>query len=115
MSAGPHDSHVLRGSDASSFDHVCERCGRTDKVPGGWGELAEPCPSVMPKLTRAQAELEATHLVCTKCGSRVANIPGAMNYRVCDGHLMDPPDRACNFIPAGRAWKPADPSPGGKP
>lgn len=39
-----HPSHELRGSDASTFDVVCIHCGNTDKVPGGWGELAKPCP-----------------------------------------------------------------------
>jgi hypothetical protein len=24
---------------------VCVNCGATDVVPGGWGQLAEPCPS----------------------------------------------------------------------
>lgn len=39
-----HSSHVLRSSDASTFDVVCENCGRHDEVPGGWGRLVEPCP-----------------------------------------------------------------------
>jgi hypothetical protein len=30
--------------DASTYDEVCEVCGATDRVPGGWGELAYPCP-----------------------------------------------------------------------
>lgn len=41
-----HDSHVTRFSmDASSWDEICVNCGNTDKVPGGWGELARPCPN----------------------------------------------------------------------
>jgi hypothetical protein len=39
-----HPSHKVRSSDASRFDFVCERCGHTDTVPGGWGKLAYPCP-----------------------------------------------------------------------
>lgn len=42
--SGPHPSHNLRSSDASTFDVICEDCGRTDQVPGGWGKLTEPCP-----------------------------------------------------------------------
>ncbi len=41
-----HPSHVTRYSDASSFDEICTNCGATDMVPGGWGQLALPCPSV---------------------------------------------------------------------
>jgi hypothetical protein len=40
----PHGSHELRGSDASTFDYICVHCGHTDRVPGGWGKLVEPCP-----------------------------------------------------------------------
>ena len=29
--------------NASRYDEVCVNCGATDQVPGGWGELAEPC------------------------------------------------------------------------
>ena len=44
---GKHPSHQTRFSfDASTYDEVCELCGNTDKVPGGWGKLAEPCPVV---------------------------------------------------------------------
>lgn len=40
-----HPSHKTRFSmDASTFDEICENCGATDEVPGGWGLLAEPCP-----------------------------------------------------------------------
>lgn len=42
---GPHPSHKTRFSDASSFDEICENCGATDQVPGGWGALAYPCPN----------------------------------------------------------------------
>jgi hypothetical protein len=39
-----HPSHKTRFSfDASTFDVICELCGATDEVPGGWGLLAEPC------------------------------------------------------------------------
>ena len=41
---GLHRSHVTRPSDASTFDEICVNCGATDQVPGGWGELANPCP-----------------------------------------------------------------------
>lgn len=39
-----HPSHKTRMSDASTYDEVCVLCGRTDQVPGGWGDLAFPCP-----------------------------------------------------------------------
>ncbi len=40
-----HPSHVTRFSwDASTYDEICVNCGATDQVPGGWGELANPCP-----------------------------------------------------------------------
>lgn len=42
---GPHPSHNVRGSDASSFDYICTHCGACDHVPGGWGNLALPCPT----------------------------------------------------------------------
>lgn len=42
--SGPHDSHVIRGSDASSFDEICVNCGAHDEVPGGWGNLIYRCP-----------------------------------------------------------------------
>ena len=42
---GKHPSHKTRFSfGASTFDEICELCGATDHVPGGWGKLAEPCP-----------------------------------------------------------------------
>lgn len=41
---GLHPSHVTRFSDASTFDEICMNCGSTDEVPGGWGQLAKPCP-----------------------------------------------------------------------
>ncbi len=41
---GPHPSHVTRmAMDASSYDEKCINCGATDEVPGGWGQLANPC------------------------------------------------------------------------
>lgn len=41
---GPHPSHKTRFSwDASTYDEICEICGATDEVPGGWGRLALPC------------------------------------------------------------------------
>lgn len=36
----PHPSHVLSG-DAST--PVCEKCGATEQVPGGWSTLRFPC------------------------------------------------------------------------
>lgn len=44
-----HPSHETRSSDASRFDTVCDKCGRTDEVPGGAGQLALPCPAVKMK------------------------------------------------------------------
>jgi len=41
---GIHPSHETRISDASTFDEICVKCGRTDEVPGGWGHLGEQCP-----------------------------------------------------------------------
>ena len=39
-----HPSHKTRFSfDASSYDEICELCGATDQVLGGWAELALPC------------------------------------------------------------------------
>ncbi len=38
-----HPSHVTRMSDSSLFDEICTVCGATDRVPGGWGNLAKPC------------------------------------------------------------------------
>lgn len=40
---GLHPSHRTRFSDASTFDEICELCGAHDEVPGGWGQLEEPC------------------------------------------------------------------------
>lgn len=40
-----HPSHKTRFSfDASTYDEICVLCGATDEVPGGWGQLAYPCP-----------------------------------------------------------------------
>lgn len=39
-----HESHKkVRSSDASTFDMICDDCGSTDQVPGGWGLLKRPC------------------------------------------------------------------------
>lgn len=47
---GPHPSHVVRFSwDASFYDEICVNCGATDRVPGGWGKLAEPCLNLIGK------------------------------------------------------------------
>lgn len=46
---GPHPSHVTRISDASTFDEICINCGAHDIVPGGWGELVNPCPNPVGK------------------------------------------------------------------
>lgn len=40
---GPHPSHKTRFSDSSFYDECCINCGATDQIPGGWGELANPC------------------------------------------------------------------------
>jgi hypothetical protein len=26
------------------YDEICVNCGAHDNVPGGWGDLAKPCP-----------------------------------------------------------------------
>lgn len=41
-----HPSHETRFSDSSFYDEVCIKCGAHDETPGGWGELALPCPTV---------------------------------------------------------------------
>jgi hypothetical protein len=39
-----HESHkAVRSSDASTFDFICDDCGATDSVPGGWASLSRPC------------------------------------------------------------------------
>lgn len=39
-----HSSHKnVRSSDASTFDLICDDCGATDSVTGGWGSLRKPC------------------------------------------------------------------------
>ncbi len=39
-----HESHKsVRSSDASTFDFICDDCGATDDVAGGWGGLRKPC------------------------------------------------------------------------
>lgn len=42
-----HESHKsVRSSDASTFDFICDDCGATDSVTGGWGTLRKPCKGV---------------------------------------------------------------------
>ena len=42
-----HKSHKsVRSSDASTFDFICDDCGATDDVTGGWGTLRKPCKGV---------------------------------------------------------------------
>lgn len=51
--SGPHPSHKTRVSmDASTYDEICDLCGATDQVPGGWGRLAYPCPNAEKKETQ---------------------------------------------------------------
>jgi len=39
-----HASHKsVRPSDASIFDFICDDCGATDSVTGGWAGLRKPC------------------------------------------------------------------------
>jgi hypothetical protein len=39
-----HASHKsVRSSDASTFDFICDDCGATDCVTGGWGTLRKSC------------------------------------------------------------------------
>lgn len=54
-----HSSHVTRVSDASSFDEICVNCGATDKVPGDWGKLADPCSNPVGKGGMTYEEWEA--------------------------------------------------------
>lgn len=54
-----HPSHETRFSmDASTYDEVCVNCGATDKVPGGWGLLAEPCAAVESKSPVSEKEFQ---------------------------------------------------------
>lgn len=57
---GPHPSHLsVRSSDASTFDSICDDCGATDQVPGGWGKLTKPCsanPEVVPQFNHTYME-----------------------------------------------------------
>jgi len=47
---GKDPSHVTRFSwDSSVHDEVCVNCGAADIVPGGWGDLAKPCPKPVGK------------------------------------------------------------------
>jgi hypothetical protein len=42
-----HESHkAVRSSDASTFDFICDDCGATDSVPGGWAGLSKPCSGI---------------------------------------------------------------------
>lgn len=54
--SGRHPSHKTRYSDASTFDEICDLCGATDQVPGGWGQLAYPCPGKKPEKTPEKVE-----------------------------------------------------------
>lgn len=39
-----HESHKnVRSSDSSSYDMVCNICGKTDYGSGIWGSLRKPC------------------------------------------------------------------------
>lgn len=39
-----HPTHKsVRSSDASTFDFICDDCGATDSVTGGWAGLSKPC------------------------------------------------------------------------
>ena len=64
--SGKHPSHKTRFSwDASTYDEICELCGATDQVPGGWGDLAYPCPANKEYDTlaaEAEALRRASHL-----------------------------------------------------
>ena len=43
---GIHPTHRTRFSwDASTYDEICELCGATDQVPGGFGQLKFACPA----------------------------------------------------------------------
>ena len=44
LMSSKHPSHATRSSDSSYYDEVCIHCGHTDRVPGGWGKLADLCP-----------------------------------------------------------------------
>jgi len=75
MVTGPHPSHKTRISDASSFDEICVYCGATDEVPGGWGQLAYPCPKAPPRVLMCRCgHLADRHTLgyeddrCADCG-----------------------------------------------
>ena len=61
---GPHPSHVTRFSDASTYDEICINCGATDIAPGGWGQLAYPCPKapVQEEVTKKENPLNGVRL-----------------------------------------------------
>jgi hypothetical protein len=67
-----HPSHKTRFSDASSYDEICIYCGATDLVPGGWGELAYPCPGWTCRAERPHG----------RCGNR--NAPDTERCGACD-------------------------------
>jgi len=58
---GPHSSHRTRISDASSFDEICELCGATDILNGGWGKLAQRCPASDEARKAYDEKAEARH------------------------------------------------------
>lgn len=52
--SGKHPSHKTRCFwGDSTFDEICELCGATDQVPGGWRKLAYPCTGKKPEKTPA--------------------------------------------------------------
>lgn len=49
-----YKTHETRGSDASTFDEICVRCGGTDAV---WSEaLNHPCPNETSEHRAARGE-----------------------------------------------------------
>ncbi len=75
---GLHPSHknVRFSFDASSFDEICDDCGATDEVPGGWGALAEPCDHsrVKPAPASALAYMVSYQLKTGDCGNKCGTL-----------------------------------------
>ena len=51
-----HPSHVIRSSDASTFDVICTKCGAKDITGGGWGDLRYECKMVTARKEISEAE-----------------------------------------------------------
>lgn len=76
-----HSSHRTRFSNASTFDTICIKCGATDHVPGGDGDLEYPCPH--PESPRDD-EVEIRCSVNERSASM--RIPAVDEKHVCGSH-----------------------------